>query len=264
MESVMLTPQAIKDQEFQVKFRGYDAIEVKSYLELLAEDFFDLLEQNRVHKEAIESLVTEQEKFEDEVRGGQEDTDESNSKIQEECKQKDEEIEKLKVEGEELKESVANLEEENSSYIEKIAELEEQSSFDNEAMAEEEKEIAELRKELQLVEEKNEALVKEELDFKKTIVAAQSFADNLRQTSEQEARTLVEEAKVEVKKLRGEANAELSRLPKEIEELQLKKIQVHDELKALLHSYMEKLDDSSDLFQSIQLPDGEDMDQDKI
>ena len=39
-----ITPQAIKDQEFQVKFRGYDAIEVKAYLELLAEEFFELHE----------------------------------------------------------------------------------------------------------------------------------------------------------------------------------------------------------------------------
>lgn len=28
-----ITPQAIKDQEFQVKFRGYDTVEVKAYLE---------------------------------------------------------------------------------------------------------------------------------------------------------------------------------------------------------------------------------------
>ena len=56
----MLTPQAIKDQEFQIKFRGYDAIEVKAYLELLAEDYFELSEQNRIHVEEIESLVAEQ------------------------------------------------------------------------------------------------------------------------------------------------------------------------------------------------------------
>ena len=57
----MLTPQAIKDQEFQVKFRGYDSIEVKAYLELLAEDFFELTEQNRTQEEEIESLRAEQE-----------------------------------------------------------------------------------------------------------------------------------------------------------------------------------------------------------
>jgi DivIVA domain-containing protein len=52
----MLTPQAIKDQDFQIKFRGYDSIEVKAYLELLAEDFFELTEQNRLQAEELESL----------------------------------------------------------------------------------------------------------------------------------------------------------------------------------------------------------------
>ena len=255
----MLTPQAIKDQEFQLKFRGYDAIEVKSYLELLAEDFFELLEQNRVHKEAIESLVAEQEKFEEEVRVGQENIEEKNAIIYDECKEKDEEVERLQTEVKELKEKVAAFEEENRTFSEKIAELEEQSSFDNEAMAEEEKETAELREKLKLAEEENGRLVKGGIDFKTTIVAAQSFADNLRQSSEKEAHTLVEEAKAEVQKLRSAAREELDRLPKEIEELQQKKIQVREELKAILTSYMEGLDTSSDLFQSIQLPDGEDL-----
>jgi len=260
----MLTPQAIKDQEFQLKFRGYDAIEVKSYLELLAEDFFELLEQNRVHKEAIESLVAEQEKFEDEVRVGQENIETKNAIIYDECKEKDEEIERLRNEVEELKETVTVYEEENSTFSEKIAELEEQSSFDNEAMAEEEKEIAELREKLKLAEEENSRMVKEGIDFKTTIVAAQSFADNLRQSSEQEARTLIEDAKAEVKKLRSAVREELDRMPREIEELQQKKVQVREELKAVLTSYMEGLDVSSDLFQSIQLPDGEDFNGDNV
>jgi len=57
----MLTPQAIKDQEFQIKFRGYDAIEVNAYLELLAEDFFELTEQNRIQADEIQALQSEQE-----------------------------------------------------------------------------------------------------------------------------------------------------------------------------------------------------------
>ncbi len=52
----MLKPQAIKDQEFQVKFRGYDPVEVRNFLELLAEDFFELLEQNQELKEQIDTL----------------------------------------------------------------------------------------------------------------------------------------------------------------------------------------------------------------
>ena len=92
----MLTPQAIKDQEFQVKFRGYDSIEVKSYLELLAEDFFELLEQNRVHTEEIESLLAEQEllqvqkeKSENELREGLVSREEIEAEIQRGYSEKD-------------------------------------------------------------------------------------------------------------------------------------------------------------------------------
>ena len=61
-----MTPQVIKDQEFQVKFRGYDAIEVKAYLELLAEEFFELNEQNRVLAENIEGFTVEKQTFKSE------------------------------------------------------------------------------------------------------------------------------------------------------------------------------------------------------
>ena len=56
-----ITPQAIKDQEFQIKFRGYDAIEVKAYLELIAEEFFEVFEQVRQQNEDIEGLTEEKE-----------------------------------------------------------------------------------------------------------------------------------------------------------------------------------------------------------
>ena len=54
-----ITPQAIKDQEFQTKFRGFDPIEVKGYLELVAEEFFELLEKVRQQEEEIEVLSQE-------------------------------------------------------------------------------------------------------------------------------------------------------------------------------------------------------------
>ena len=51
-----ITPQTIKDQEFQVKFRGYDTIEVKAYLDLVAEEFFDLHEAKRKQEEEYAEL----------------------------------------------------------------------------------------------------------------------------------------------------------------------------------------------------------------
>lgn len=278
----MLTPQAIKDQEFQIKFRGYDAIEVKSYLELLAEDFFELLEQNRVHIEEIESFVAEQElyqvereKIENELRDDQVSRDEIEADIQKEYSRKDEEIEDLKTQIVKLETTVSGLEDENSKYCEKILELEENLSSSSDAIVKEQNEVERLQYEFERVEERKKELEKEGLDFKTTLFAAQNFADNLKESSEQDALATITAAKAEVQKLRNEAHEELAYLPKEIEQLQQKKIQVRYDLKTILDKYMVGLDDAfsesdadareddlSDLFQRIQIPDGENMDQD--
>jgi len=100
----MLTPQAIKDQEFQIKFRGYDAIEVKAYLELLAEDFFEVTERNRVLTEEVETLRAEKIEVEAEkealvieVKEGQDSAEGVQFEIEKEHKNKDQEIDELKT-----------------------------------------------------------------------------------------------------------------------------------------------------------------------
>ena len=274
----MLTPQAIKDQEFQVKFRGYDTIEVKSYLELLAEDFFELLEQNRFHTEEIKSLAAEQEllrvekeKFENELQVGQVSKAEIEAEIREEYSQQDEQSRDLVEQIEGLNTTVTQLEDENAAYREKIAELEAKLSSDGDAKTNEQNEIERLQNKLERVEERKKELEEEELDFKTTILAAQKFSDNLKENSEKEAQSMIEQAKLEVEKIRNEAREELIQLPKKIEELQQRKTQVHNELKAVLHKYMEGLEaplgsdadtNGEDLFQRILIPDGESVDLD--
>jgi len=277
----MLTPQAIKDQEFQIKFRGCDAIEVKSYLELLAEDFFELLEQNRVQAEEIQSFVAEQKlfriekkKFENELQVNQVSRDKIRVEIAEEYSQKDEENGELKKQIEVLQTTVNQLEDENAVFREKISDLEEKLGSGNDAIAKERDEIKRLHNKLEQIEERNRALEKDGVDFKTTIVAAQKFADNLRENSEHDALLIIEQAKAEVEEIRNEAREELAHIPRKIEELQQKKNQVRNELKVILNKYLQGLDtiaeddidtkedDLSDLFQSIQLSDTEDLDQD--
>jgi len=270
----MLIPQAIKDQDFQIKFRGYDAIEVKSYLELLAEDFFDLLEQNRIYEEQIESFAAERERLETEILTGQEKNDQVQAEIKDGCKAKEEELEELKAQFEEVKTTLKKLKEENSFFSKNIVELEEQLNSDKEATAREHEEVEKLSSKLEQSEEKNRELIKEGLDFKTTILAAQKFADNLKETSELEALLLMDKVKADVEHVRNEANKELAHLPMEIEKLQQRKIEVRDELKAILSSYLENLNvfsgpddgtrenDITDLFQKIQLGDGETPDSD--
>ncbi len=63
-----ITPQAIQDQEFQSKFRGYDTVEVKAYLELIAEEFYELLEQVRQQFDELDVIVAERDALQDQKR----------------------------------------------------------------------------------------------------------------------------------------------------------------------------------------------------
>ncbi len=270
----MLTPQAIKDQDFQIKFRGYDAIEVKAFLELLAEDFFELTEQNRIHSEEIESLRSdmeflrqEKESLAAEVRLGRENAEGIQSQIDQGLKHKDEEISQLRVVAEEAEARAASQNDENFSLRNKLSELEARLAGDAGTSIMEKAEIEKLRSKIEVLEEQNKELKQQGLDFKTTILAAQKFADSLRRSSEEEAERLMEKARADVQRYRTEANAELARLPKEIEKLHQQRIKVREELRAMLQSYLEALeifpdkelsereDDLSDLFQSILLPD---------
>lgn len=281
----MLTPQAIKDQEFQIKFRGYDAIEVKAYLELLAEDFFELTEQNRLHGEEIESLKTELEFLQREkdnvaaeMRLGQENSESIQAQIDQGYKHKDQEISELKTELEKARASAQALELENRTLQNSVNGMQSNLTGGAGESLSGQAEIEKLRAKNELLEEQNRELKKEGLDFKTTIVAAQKFADSLRQTSEEEAlrikqsseeeaARIMEIAQAEVQKFRAEANAELVKLPKEIEKLQRQKNNVREDLRTTLHSYLEALeltfekdstvkdDDLSELFQTISLPD---------
>jgi DivIVA domain-containing protein len=270
----MLTPQAIKDQDFQIKFRGYDAIEVKAYLELLAEDFFELTEQNRLQAEEIESLRTELEflqrekdNFVAEVRLSQENAETIQAQIEQGYRHKDDEILALKADLESTRSTGDAVTEENRQLRQTLREVEEKNRGDVGVARQDQAEIERLRARLQLLEEQNSELKQQGLDFKTTILAAQKFADALRHNSEEEARQLMEKAREDVQRFRTEASAELARLPKEIENLHQERLRVRDELKAMLHSYLEALeifpdkeaaikeDELSDLYESILLPD---------
>jgi DivIVA domain-containing protein len=279
----MLTPQAIKDQDFQIKFRGYDSIEVKAYLELLAEDYFELTEQNRLHGEEIESLKTELEFLQREkdslaaeVRLSQENAEGIQSQIDQGYKHKDKEISDLRAEVDGARARSLVVEEENRALQSKLTGLEEKLAGGVGVSIHEQAEIEKLRAKIELLEEQNQELKQQGLDFKTTILAAQKFADSLRQSSEEESQRIMEKARADVQKFRTEANAELSRLPKEIEKLHQQRIKVRDDLRAMLHAYLEALeifpdqesagkeDDLSDLFESILLPDDENAESDDI
>ncbi len=57
------TPLAIKKQQFKRSFRGYDVEEVRVYLEMLASEYENLLQENKELKEKVASLEAEVLKY---------------------------------------------------------------------------------------------------------------------------------------------------------------------------------------------------------
>ncbi len=287
-----ITPQAIKDQEFQVKFRGYDAIEVKAYLELLAEEFFELHEQNRKlsddsallaeEKEALqaenETLLQESRKHKDELEGLRTEGKQKNSEhltLQKEAEELRGQLAGSRRETELAKEVIEAAEERMRSEKDKASVLLQEELEAAETRINQEKEmvrqgqleIEKLRHQLQLLEEEIRELKKGDADFKATIVAAQKFSEDLKMRSEKEARELIDQAREDVETFRRKAHEELARLPLEIERLQNKRQEVRDELKMILNGYLHELDtfpeiegagkdeDLNELFQSIHIPE---------
>jgi DivIVA domain-containing protein len=277
-----ITPQAIKDQEFQVKFRGYDPIEVKAYLDLVAEEFFDLHELKRKQEEEYAELDEKYQKLlrekEELVRAAR-DNEAYAEETQKEHLAWESQLAEIQRQVDRLEGLVKDLEQEKADLLQgregrekdlsqEVQTLRDTIGAKQEAENQSGIEVEKLRLQLTLVEKQTEDLKKNDVVFKSTIIAAQNFADDLRKKSEQEAREIMDRAHAEVENYRRKAEEELSGLPVEIERLNRQRLQVKDDLKAILKSYLEKLEafgdagagehteeDIPDLFQSITLAD---------
>ncbi len=287
-----ITPQTIKDQEFQVKFRGYDALEVKAYLELLADEFFELNEQNRKLAEESAVIADEKEVLQREKEDLLQDVRKQHKELESlknETKRTEGMYTALQQEADALKGLLASSRKETESAKERVESAESLMKSELDTATErlrEEREAAEakraseleisrelrlevdkLRHQLQILEEQNRELKNGEADFRATIVAAQNFSDDLKKRSEREARELMERAVADVENYRRQAQEELAFLPLEIEKLYKKRAEVREELKMVLGSYLQDLnifskvqeaereDDLAELFQSIRLPE---------
>ncbi len=259
-----ITPQAIKDQEFEAKFRGYDTIEVKAYLELIAEEFIEQLEEVRQQGDEIEALIEEKDDLlaakswlEEQLASVQKETDEQLS-VQD---KKEDEITSLESECETLKEELTKLEEEKAEKEKEVVAAEETIRAKDDEIQKEISQKGELQKQIEGLNKKLENMDGVEADFKSTLVMAQKFSTDIKEKSEAEAQELIDIALEEAEKLRQETQDELARYPREIEELKEKRDKVRNELATALTTCLENLnvfsqvgDDGEDLFQSIELP----------
>lgn len=259
-----ITPQAIKDQEFQVKLRGYDTVEVKAYLELIAEEFFELLEQVRQQIDDLEVIVEERDTFQAEKNRLQEELaniQSSSAEIQSESAERDGKFVAMQDEISKLKTDIAMLEAQNSGRDQEIADANTRVKQKEEAIETEKERNEKLGRRIEDLEKQNEELRSEELSFKSTLVAAQQFTTELKKKSEAEAREVVDKAKADAEQLRQDTFAELASYPAEIERLKNLRNKVRDDLEEVLKLCLDNLDifresddeeDFGELFRKLQ------------
>ncbi|HKJ65207.1 MAG TPA: DivIVA domain-containing protein [Desulfopila sp.] len=260
-----ITPQAIKDQEFQVKFRGYDTVEVKAYLELIAEEFFELLEQVRQQIDELDVIVEERDSLQADKRNLKEElaaSQGSSEEIQSVSAERDSELAALRGEIQSLKQEIVTLEKKSSAKDRELAEAQTRvKQWEQSTQAEKERNDR-LAAKIEGLEKQNEQLRSEEIDFKSTLMAAQQFTSELKRKSEKEAREIINRAKADTEKLRQETFSELASYPAEIEKLKKMRNRVREDLEEILRLTLENLDvfreesdqeDYGELFQKIQL-----------
>lgn len=263
------TPQIIKDQEFQVKFRGYDPLEVKAYLDELAEEFFELQERCRLQVEDLQVLHGERAELEQHKHSLEAGGAEAR-KMAEELRQTglltEQKFSVLANEAEGLRNKIVSLERDIEKRADALTAMEARVQKATEVILQEKTEKEALRHKIALMEEQQREAKKDEVDFRSTLAAAQQFCDSMKQKSQQEAEELLAAARAEIVAIRVTAHAELARLPEEIKALQQKREEVRKDLRTTLESYLQNLDifpedheesgtwqDTDDLFQKIQI-----------
>jgi DivIVA domain-containing protein len=271
-----ITPQAIKDQEFMVKFRGYDTVEVKAYLELIAEEFFELLEQVRQQIDELDVIVEERDVLQADKRRLQDElnaTRGSSEEIRSEFAERDTEVADLRSEIESLQNQISALERQSNAKDRELAEAQMSIKQKEQAVQTEKERNDKLLARLDELEKQNTQLRSEEIDFKSTLVAAQQFTTELKRKSEQEAKSIINKAKADAEKIRQDTFAELAAYPAEIDRLKSMRNKVRHDLKEVLQLCLENLDifkeeeekeDYGELFQKIKLdtfnPEVDDLD----
>ncbi len=244
----MLTPQEIKDQDFQSKFRGFDPIEVKAFLEELADDVFDLAEDNsklqenfdRVQKEVAEALK-EKEALENELSAIKDNSEDIEKKVEDGYRYKDEQINQLNSEVDSLNVELEKLQQEVAANDEQMSKARSQVTEAEQKFAEEQIEADKLRSKVSVLEEQVTELKKEGVDFKSTILVAQKFAEELKEKAEKEAALMLETARKEAEKMRAEMTFEQHTLSNQIEKLAQTKTEIRKDLTTKLSIVLESV-----------------------
>ncbi len=240
-----ITPQLIKDQEFQIKFRGCDPLEVRDYLETIADEFFELQEQCKKQFEELQSLREKNENtdnYTNSLETDMEFTRTISDELKESCSQKEKRLKVLLQEVEDLQLRIGDMEQEKTEHEEELSAVTARIEEAESALKNSEVDREILKNRMEILQEHNTELKQEEVNFKATLASVQDFAESVKDRSILEAEKIVREATAEGEKIRYATREELKRLPLEIAALKKKKETVKTDLKAILESYLETID----------------------
>jgi len=239
------TPQMIKDMEFQTKFRGYDPLEVKSYLENLADEFFEMQERCRLQVDDMQ-IVHEEKIVLEQSKGVIEAELQEARKMGENLRKagviSEQRLAVSMQETEGLRSKIGRLEQEKEALTVELQAVKDEMRQMEELFEQEEGEKENLARKIELIHEQQREAKQDEVDFKTTLVVAQQFCDSMREKSQQQAEQLREAVKAEVEQLRRSAHAELSRLPQEIKLLQRQHREAVRTVRHTLESYLHSLE----------------------
>lgn len=102
-----------------------------------------------------------------------------------------------------------------------------------------------LRTKVEGMAQEIEVFRQDESSFKNAIVSAQKVGDEMKKKSRNEANRLMAQVTAEVTQLRDEANKEVAQLEAKVDQLKGMQAKIMGDLRGVLNSYLEQLDDSS-------------------
>ncbi len=265
-----LSPEEINEKTFATRFRGLDPVEVKGFLNLVATELSDLRDKivqqyGKIAEQGkeLELAADDRKSFEDVIKVFKKNIEtlkfelsqarQKESKRAEECAQLRQLSEQQQQERDHLK---TELDKANTS----LSEAENKLRMSRTA-------VEELRKTVVLLEAEKSELKTEQGRLGETIGEARTAADDLINKAQQQTGRQVAAARDEIERLRGQAAEEIIQLREDIDKLKNQRNTVGDELRALLHKYLDRIEDSEtaepsskgsdydDLFQKVDFPE---------
>lgn len=243
-----ITPQSIKDAEFQVKLRGFDKSEVRTYLEYVAEEYLVLLEKlERLERygqnldQANKKIKHENKVYKNEIVEAQNEINELKVQYQQEKKR----TEKQDQESETTGNTLSQLEKENRILAKKLRLADARIKETKSTLVQEKTKKEKLLQRINFLEKQNKSNRKEEEELRQTLAAAYKFSEETIQKSEEQASDIFNRARLEIERLRSEAQEELASYPREIKRMKQEYDKVKEQLRLIVGQYLKGLESES-------------------